>query len=49
MVDRIEESVHDETPGLKNAETHVLTHSRSNYFFVLNFSDLKKAQICKMP
>ena len=32
-----------------NIETHVLTHNRSNTYRVLIFTDLKKAQIYKMP
>ena len=36
-------------PGLKNPETYVLTHNRFNTCLVLNFSDLNKAQIYKMP
>ena len=37
------------TPGLDNPETHVLTHNRFNTYIVLIFTDLKKAQIYKMP
>ena len=37
------------TPGLNNPETYVLTHSRFNNYMVLFFTDLKKAQIFKMP
>ena len=37
------------TPGLQNPETNMLTHNRFNTYMVLNFSDLKKAQIYKMP
>ena len=37
------------TPGLNNPETHVLTHNRFNTYVVLTFTDLKKAQIYKMP
>ena len=37
------------TPGLNNPETYVLTHNRFNTYMVLIFSDLKKAQIFKMP
>ena len=32
-----------------NLETHVLTHHSSNTYTVLIFTDLKKAQIYKMP
>ena len=32
-----------------NPETHVLTHNRFNTYMVLIFTDLKKAQIYKMP
>ena len=37
------------TPGLNNPETYVLTHNRFNTYIVLNFTDLKKAQVYKMP
>ena len=37
------------TPGLKNPETHILTHNRFNTYMVLIFADLKKAQIYKIP
>ena len=37
------------TPGLNNPETYVLTHNRFNTYKVLIFTDLKKAQIYKMP
>ena len=35
--------------GLNNPETFVLTHNRFNNYMVLIFTDLKKAQIYKMP
>ena len=35
--------------GLKNPETYVLTHNRFNTYMILIFTDLKKAQIYKMP
>ena len=37
------------TPRLNNPETYVLTHNRFNTYIVLIFTDLKKAQIYKMP
>ena len=37
-----------ETPGLNNPKSYVLTHNRINTYFVLIFSDLKKAHIYKM-
>ena len=37
------------TPGLNNPETYILTHNRFNTYLVLIFTDLKKAQIYKMP
>ena len=37
------------TPGLNNPETYVSTHNRFNTYMVLIFTDLKKAQIYKMP
>ena len=37
------------TPGLNNPKTHVLTHNRFNTYIVLIFTDLKKAQIYKIP
>ena len=39
----------EKTPGLNNPETYVLTHNRFNTYLVLIFTDLKKAQIYKMP
>ena len=39
----------EKTPGLKIPETYVLTHNRFNTYMVLIFSDLKKAQIYKIP
>ena len=44
MIDNLEK-----TPGLNNPETYVLTHNRFNTYIVLIFTDLKKAQIYKMP
>ena len=35
--------------GLNNPETYVITHNRFNIYIVLIFTDLKKAQIYKMP
>ena len=35
--------------GLNNPETYVLTNIRFNNYMVLNFHDLKKAQIYKIP
>ena len=37
------------TPGLNNPETYVLTHNRFIIYMVLIFTDLKKAQIYKIP
>ena len=37
------------TPGLNNPETYVLTHNRFNTYMILIFTDLKKAQIYKVP
>ena len=37
------------TPGLNNPENHVLTHNRFNTYRVLIFTDLKEAQIYKLP
>ena len=39
----------EKTPGLNNPETYVLTHNRFNTHLVLIFTDLKKAQIYKIP
>ena len=36
-------------PGLNNPETYVLTHNRFNTYIVLFFTDLKKAQIYRIP
>ena len=44
MIDNLEK-----TPGLNNPETYVLTHNRFNTYMVLIFSNLKKAQIYKIP
>ena len=41
--------MNEKTPGLNNPETYVLTHNRFNTYMVLIFSDLKKAQIFKIP
>ena len=37
------------TPGLNNPEIYVLTHNRFNTYMVLIFTDLKKAQMYKLP
>ena len=42
-------NLENETPGLNNPETYVLIHNRFNTYLVLIFTDLKKAQIYKMP
>ena len=39
----------EETSGLNNPESNVLTHNRFNKYIVLIFTDLKKAQIYKIP
>ena len=39
----------EKTPGINNPETYVLTHNRFNTYLVLIFTDLKKAQIYKIP
>ena len=41
--------MNDKTPGLNNPETYVITDNRFNTYLVLNFTDLKKAQIYKIP
>ena len=41
--------MNERTPGLNNPEYYVLTHNRFNTYLVLIFSDLKKAQIYKIP
>ena len=38
-----------ETLGQNNPETHVLTHNRFNNYLVLIFTDIKKAQVYKIP
>ena len=43
------DNLEEKTPGSNNPETHVLTHNRYNTYVVLIFTDLKKAQIYKMP
>ena len=42
-------NLENKTPGLNNPETSVLTHNRFNTYMVLIFTDLKKAQIYKIP
>ena len=42
-------NLENKTPGLNNPETHVLTRKSFNIYMVLIFTDLKKAQIYKMP
>ena len=37
------------TSGINNPETYVLTYNRFNTYMVLIFTDLKKAQIYKIP
>ena len=50
MNDDLEKTILDlKTPGLNNPETYVLTHNKFNYYMVLIFTDLKKAQIYKIP
>ena len=49
MVNKIEETIPDKTPGLNNPEACVLTHNIFNTYLVLIFSDLDKAQIYKIP
>ena len=44
MIDKIEETVRDKTPALKNPETYVLKRNRFKTYLVLIFSDLNKAQ-----
>ena len=42
-------NLENNTLGLNNPETHVLTHNRFSTYMVLIFTDLKKTQIYKMP
>ena len=49
MICKLEETVHDKTPGLNNPETYVLMHNRLNTYSVLIFSDSNKAHIFEMP
>ena len=42
-------NLENKTLGLNNPETHVLTYNRFNTYMVLIFTDLKKAQIYKIP
>ena len=50
MNGRLEKTGYDhKAHGLKNPETHVLTHNSFNTYLVLIFSDLNKTQICKKP
>ena len=50
MNDKFEKTIPNiKTPGLNNPESHVLTHNGFNTYIVLIFTDLKKAQIYKLP
>ena len=50
MNDDSEKTILDlKTPGLNHPETYVLTHNKFNNYMVLFFTDLKKAQIYKIP
>ena len=49
MIYKLEETVHDKTPGLNNPETCVLTHNLFNTYLLLIFTDLNEAKIYKMP
>ena len=42
-------NLENKIPGLNNPETYVLTHNSFDTYKVLIFTDLKKAQIYKMP
>ena len=42
-------NLENKTPGLNNPETYLLTYNRFNTYMILIFTDLKKAQIYKMP
>ena len=42
-------NLENKTTGLNNPETYVLTYNRFNTYMILIFTDLKKAQIYKMP
>ena len=42
-------NLENKTLRLNNQETHVITHNRFNSYMVLIFTDLKKAQIYKIP
>ena len=42
-------NLENKTPGLNNPETYVLTYNRFNTYMILIFTDLKNAQIYKMP
>ena len=42
-------NLENKTLGLNNPESYILTHNRFNTYMVLIFTDLKKAQIYKMP
>ena len=50
MNDDLEKAISDlKTPGLINPEIYVLKHNTLNNYMVINFTDLKKAQIYKIP
>ena len=42
-------NLENKTLGLNNPESYILTHNRFNTYLVLIFTDLKKAQIYKIP
>ena len=49
MHDKFDDFFHNnKTSGLKNPETHVLTHNRFKTCIVLILSDLNKAQMYKL-
>ena len=57
MIEKLEKKVHDnktetlfcKTLGLNNPETYVLLDYRFNFYMVIIFSDINKAQTYKMP
>ena len=49
MICKLEKTVQGKTPGLNNRENYVLTHNRFNAYLVIDYGDVNKTQIYKMP
>ena len=49
MIDKVEETVFDQTSRLNNRGNYVLTNNRYNTYMVSILGDLNSAQIYKLP